>query len=161
MVTIKRNGENFAKEIQNVGQTLLFEGTGCKCEVLKYYKSQPKTEEEKKARPLGGNKTQVTIKWENGKDESFNTDELRAKHCPDYVTKPHKPQEFRFEVKNPNLATREEAETWAKWFEERVEEFKREEEANREREAITAVLSNPEELAAFKKWQQQRAKAKK
>jgi hypothetical protein len=110
MKTVKRNGENFAKEIQNVGETICFEATKCKCVVLKYYKSQPKTEAEKKARPLGGNKTQVTVKWENGKEESFNTDELRAKHCPDYVTKPHNPQEFRFEVKNLDQATDEQLE---------------------------------------------------
>lgn len=90
MKTIKRNGENFAKEIQNVGETICFEASGCKCVVLKYYKSQPKTEAEKKARPLGGNKTQVTVKWENGKEESYNTDELRAKYCPDYATSQRK-----------------------------------------------------------------------
>ena len=88
MVTIKRNGENFAKEIKNVGETVCFEASGRKCVVLKYYKSQPKTEAEKAARPLGGNKTQVTIRWENGNEESHNTDELRAKYCPDYVASP-------------------------------------------------------------------------
>jgi hypothetical protein len=124
MKTIKRNGENFAKEIQNVGETLHFEGSGCKCVVLKYYKSQPKTEEEKKARPLGGNKTQVTLKWENGNEESYNTDELRAKHCPDYVTKPHVPQVFRFEVKNLELATDEELAELAKQIKELQEERK-------------------------------------
>lgn len=124
MKTIKRNGENFAKEIQKVGETICFEATGCKCLVVKYYKSQPKTEAEKKARPLGGNKTQVTVKWENGNEESFNTDELRAKHCPDYMTKPHNPQVFRFEVKNLGNATDEELAELAKQIKELQEQRK-------------------------------------
>lgn len=103
MKTIKSNGENFATEIKNVGETLRFEATGKTFTVIAYYTSQPKTQEEKDARPLGGNQTQVTIEWENGEVESFVTNDLRSKYCPDYVTNPRKQNKLTRENLNERI----------------------------------------------------------
>jgi hypothetical protein len=102
MVTILSNGKNFAECVKQVGQTFVFESTSEKITIKAYYKSQPKTQAEKDARPLGGNKTQVTVVWENGTETSHNTDELRAKKCPDYATSP----KVSSEVTRDNLKER-------------------------------------------------------
>ena len=88
---LKSNGENFTSVInsQNVNKKITLESTTKVFILLKYFKSQPKADA-MEDRPLKGNQTQMTIKWNETKQiESFVTAEFRRQFCPTYEVKPH------------------------------------------------------------------------
>lgn len=97
METIKLNGENWTNVVNanlKEGAKLTFED-GYKCTVIEYYKAHYFK---------NGSKTALKIKV--GKDILVvETDKLRAEHCPQYKSVPHKNKVKTFKVVNLELAT--------------------------------------------------------
>ena len=92
---LKANGENFTNVINasNVGKKIALESNSKGFTLLKYFKSQPKAYAMEE-RPLKGNQTQITIKWNDTKQiESYVTAEFRKQFCPSYEVKPHEKKE--------------------------------------------------------------------
>lgn len=84
METIAKNGVNFTKffNADSVGKKFKFEATEKEGTLVAYFKAHTENN------PLGGNQTQVSVKWKgNNKVEHFVTADLRKAHCPEYETK--------------------------------------------------------------------------
>lgn len=84
METISKNGVNFTKffNADNVGKKFKFEATEKEGTLVAYFKAHTENN------PLGGNQTQVSVKWKgSNKVEHYVTADLRKAHCPEYETK--------------------------------------------------------------------------
>lgn len=123
MEKIKLNGENWTNVVNanlKSGSKLEFE-SGFKCVVLEYYKSNTFRK---------GSKTTLKIKVGNKEPYLIETDKLRAEHCPEYKSIPHKTKVRTFKVDNLVLATIEQLKDLQKQI---VKELQRREENKQKR----------------------------
>jgi hypothetical protein len=111
---IKLNGENWTNVVNanlKSGAKLEFE-SGFKCVVLEYYKSNTFRK---------GSKTTLKIKVGNKEPFLIETDKLRAEHCPEYKSVPHKTKVKIFAVTNLELATIEQLKELQKQIESELQ----------------------------------------